>query len=32
MDQITLELIKHSPEVVYEKVADICNSIEETSK
>ena len=32
MDQITLELIKHSPEVVYEKIADICNSTEETSK
>ena len=27
VDQINVELIKYSPEVVYEKIADICNNI-----
>ena len=32
MDQINVELIKYSPEVVYEKIADICNNIAATGK
>ena len=32
MDQINVELIKYSPEVVYEKIAAICNDIAATGK
>ena len=32
MDQINVEIIKYSPEVVYEKIADICNNIAATGK
>ena len=32
MDQINVELIKYSPEVVYEKIAAICSNIEATGK
>ena len=32
MDQINVELIKYSPEVVYEKIADIYNNIAATGK
>ena len=30
MDQINVELIKYSPEVVYSKIADIYNNIADT--
>ena len=32
MDQINVELIKYSPEVVYEKIADIYSNITATGK
>ena len=32
MDQISIELIKYSPEVVYEKIADIYKNIVSTRK
>ena len=32
MDQINVELIKYSPEIVYEKIADIYNNIVATEK
>ena len=32
MDQVNVELIKYSPEVVYEKIADMYNNIAATGK